>query len=190
MTPSAKPKLDTSYLSTKFIEWGLQYFVAGRFAIMNLLPPVNCILMHHAIEMIMKAALVSTVPPEELKAKYKHNLNRLWKATKAKFPAENLKQFDDVVSKLHRFERLRYPDKLISEGATMQIAIERNYGFGKVSPAPNQATSYKLALENIDQLFKVLFLLADGNPPAYFNCLKDSAIAVVNERNLHPMYKR
>src|SRR5262245_36496072 len=97
-----------------FYTMGLQYYSAGRFGALHRLLPVAGNLLHHALEMVLKGKLVHHHSLSELKdrKKFSHHLDKCWAAFKAFFPTENLTQFDDVVTKLHEFEELRYPDDI------------------------------------------------------------------------------
>ena len=66
-------------------------------------------LLHHAVEMYLKGGLSKTKTLGELK-KFSHNLPGAWAKFKAQFKDPALVQFDGVVTALHTFEELRYPD--------------------------------------------------------------------------------
>ena len=57
---------------------GLDYYIAGRAAAMAGLAPVAGNLLHHAVEMLVKADLSKTIPLVELKARrFGHGLPAL-----------------------------------------------------------------------------------------------------------------
>jgi hypothetical protein len=73
--------------------------------------PVAGNLAHHAIEMLLKANLAGRgISMEELKGRYQHYLKRLWKKFKELHPGTDLSEFNGVISTIHRWERIRYPD--------------------------------------------------------------------------------
>ena len=144
--------------------------------------------MHHAVEMILKGILAQKLSRDEL-LKLGHNLIRLWGAAKAIDNYQELTQFDDAIAKLHRFERIRYPDKLITEGATMQTGLRKGDEIIVSQPKSNPNTSYEMALEDIDHLVKVLFKLLGHNPLFYLNSFKQSARSILAEQNIHPFWQ-
>jgi hypothetical protein len=79
--------------------------------------------------------------------------------------------FDEVVSTLHEFEEVRYPDPVLDGGMVCTINITKA---AKASVPAGAATSpfpmppaYDLCLQEIDELVAALFLAADRNPDAY-----------------------
>src|SRR5262245_19546497 len=111
-----------------FLNLGMQYYVSGRLAGRAGQVPVHGNLLHHAVEMFLKAALVGTATPKEMKD-WRHHLPTLWKKFRAKYKDEAQDQFDATISALHNFEAIRYPDKLVTEGM-----------FGAITWAPRPAT--------------------------------------------------
>jgi hypothetical protein len=89
-----------------------QYYVAGRLAARAGLLPVYGNLLHHAVEMFLKTALVGVVTLKEIKDKFSHNLQKLWTAFKEKEGHPSLDRFDATIQALHEFEELRYPDTI------------------------------------------------------------------------------
>jgi hypothetical protein len=108
-----------------FFSGGTQYYIAGRYAALAGLAPVAGNLMHHAIEHFMKGGLVETKSLKELaKRALGHNLPEIWKAFKAQANGRNLSRFDDIISKLHDFEYIRYPDAM-ARGALCTFNITK-----------------------------------------------------------------
>src|SRR5882757_8871087 len=68
-----------------FFSSASQYYVAGRFAVHAGLNPVAANLMHHAVEMYLKGALLKSKAKtlKELKDKFGHSLPKCWDAFKA-----------------------------------------------------------------------------------------------------------
>lgn len=110
-----------------FLDLGTQYYAAARESARVGLTPVYGNLFHHALEMYLKAALVSLVPIDELKNKYKHNLRRLWDRLKVDKP--DLGEFDGVIADIDPFEDIRYPDRIVESGFICSINWEREPGF-------------------------------------------------------------
>jgi HEPN domain-containing protein len=95
-----------------------QYYVTARFAYFAGLIPVCGNLFHHAIEMYLKAALSSSVSVEKLK-KDSHCLKKLWDRFKKEMADLSLTQFDCAIRRLNKFEKIRYPDNLVSKPSTI-----------------------------------------------------------------------
>jgi hypothetical protein len=155
-----------------FFQNGCQYYVAGRHAVFAALNPVAGNLMHHAIEHFLEGGLSKTTPLADLK-KFSHNLPRIWKAFKAQVNDPALAHFDDVITELHNFEEIRYPDEVLKNGMQGLINIT------KAGAATTIVTSstlpippmYALCLQEIDELVGVLFAAASRNPKAYFDAM-------------------
>ena len=106
----------------QFFALGLDYYIAGRFATFAGLFPIAGNLLHHAIEMFLKGALVRIVglgPRRDAG----HDLNELWGMFKPHMPCAEAASFDQPIAEMHRFERLRYPDTAIREGMEATLAI-------------------------------------------------------------------
>src|SRR5690242_6221306 len=96
----------------EFMKLGFQYYVAARSAVMAQLLPVCGNLYHHSLEMFLKAGLSRHITLDDLKnpGKFGHDLLKLWSAFKAQFAAAGeLDEFDVTVTKLNKFEEIRYP---------------------------------------------------------------------------------
>jgi hypothetical protein len=100
---------------------GIQYYVAGRAAARCHLIPVTGILMHHAVEMILKSDLSRTRALEEIKQEFGHDLVRAWTAFKRDHPGVALDDLDDLISGLDLFDEIRYPDEYLKHGASMSL---------------------------------------------------------------------
>jgi hypothetical protein len=96
----------------RLCDWATQYYIAGRLAARSRLAPIHGNLLHHAVEMYLKAALVGVVTPKEMRDEYGHDLEKLWARFKMKVADPALDRFDATIHALHEFEDLRYPDKI------------------------------------------------------------------------------
>jgi hypothetical protein len=84
----------------RFLDLAFGYYMTGRFAAINgLFVAPN--LMHHAVELLIKYTLVKDVPESqrsdktaELRQKYGHRLNRLWKRYKKHVAPTDMSRFD------------------------------------------------------------------------------------------------
>jgi len=106
-----------------FFSTAMHYYIAGRFAAFAAMAPVVGNLLHHAIEMYLKGGLSKTKTLDELK-KFGHELPEVWNEFKAHFRDPALPQFDGVVSALHAFEELRYPDSVLAKGMACTVTIK------------------------------------------------------------------
>jgi hypothetical protein len=142
----------------RFLGLGVQYYVAARSAALAGLLPVCGNLFHHAIEALLKARLSQKHPLPQLKQKFGHELPRLWDAFKAEFPGAGLENFDSAIADVEHFERLRYPDRVIVEGAAM---IVRAF---ITPPESNSVPRYQLNLPVMDELVAKIFEVSSRNP--------------------------
>jgi hypothetical protein len=165
-----------------FFSTATQYYVGGRFAAFAGLLPVVGNLLHHAIEMYLKGGLSKTKTLAELKD-FGHNLPGVWSEFKAAFVDPTLAQFDRVVSALHAFEELRYPDSVLAKGMECTVSIKRPSSGGTASGPAGSAPQYHLCLEEIDQLVAKIFGVASLNPKFFTARLNKYARQYLNEEN-------
>ena len=81
----------------QFAQLAVQYYVAGRYAAIAQLIPVLGNLLHHAIEMSLKAALADHMTLQQLR-NLSHDLTKVWAQFKSQYPAAPAARFDDVVA--------------------------------------------------------------------------------------------
>ena len=118
------PEIPADRYRVQAFDLGLQYLVAGRFGAASSLMPVSANLLHHAVEMFLKGCLVGRVGLENLpRGRDGHDLNILWEEFRRLFDDPSLDRFARVVDDLHRFERIRYPERLITDGALLGIGF-------------------------------------------------------------------
>jgi hypothetical protein len=157
---------DLPWLSQNFYRIGVQYYVAGRFSILNGMTPVAGNLFHHAVEMLLKGKLVYLHPLSQLK-NWSHNLRKCWRAFKAVFPADDLTRFDKFIVALDQFEELRYPERLVEYGASI------HFGWAPTSrlaaPSTSSVPHYPLSVPDLDELMGRLFDLCRINPQDYLD---------------------
>lgn len=157
------------------IRYGLQYYVAGRFATANRFTPVCANLLHHAVELLLKACLSRVDPRETIerygRSAYGHNILLLWEEFKKRQTATIPVEFDAIVAALHDFEDIRYPEKLIRNGATIIInpIVDEPIRANGRGPEP----SYDLTLPPIDRLMGFLFKASNANPEAFLHEITD-----------------
>jgi hypothetical protein len=169
----------------EFFQIGMQYYVAGRFAAFAQLNPVTANLLHHAIEMFMKGCLSKSLDLNELK-QLGHNLPNIWKRLKVKANNPALDCFDKVIEELHHFEELRYPDKILTTGMSVLINI-RNSPCPSAKSSPNRTEpSYKMCVQEIDELATTLFLVGSVNP-AFVPLTARSRQSLLEENDYMPL---
>lgn len=163
------------------ITLAMQYYVAGRCAAECQLFPVAGNLLHHAVEMILKALLV---PGSGLSSvtKFGHRLEKSWDAAVLRLPGLDSPDRRRAVEALDRFEQLRYPDGLMKTGAAMR------FGWERTTPMPEMNVPvYDLAMEDVDELFAAVFRGTGKNVEFFQLPLNEKARAALRYRNLFPL---
>ncbi|HWO40873.1 MAG TPA: hypothetical protein VNO43_03620 [Candidatus Eisenbacteria bacterium] len=166
---------------------GLQYPVAGRFAAPSQCMPVSANLLHHAIEIFLKGCLVKRVGFSGIpRGKNGHDLNALWCKFREYFQNESLERFGSVVAKLHDFEKIRYPENLISGGGLLGIGFPS--GARHMQLEGPKVPEYQIAVEDVDALVHALFRAGNVNPK-FYGWLFDQkhAQTYFNYRNASPL---
>ncbi len=158
------------------IRYGLQYYVAGRFATANRFTPVCANLLHHAVELLLKACLsyddsYETINKYHFKKVYGHDILLLWGAFKKRQPTPVPTEFDAIVAALHDFEEIRYPEELIRNGAIIRINLFVEEPTRVNGQAPER--SFSLTLPPIDRLVGLLFKASNANPEAFLYEITD-----------------
>ena len=165
-----------------FFSNATHYYVSGRFAAFAGLAPVGGNLLHHAVEMYLKGGLSKTKTPGELK-KLSHNLPSIWTKFKVQFKNPALAQFDGVVTALHTFEELRYPDSVVAKGMSCTIGIKRPSPTVGASGTGGSLPQYDLCLEEIDKLVATIFTVASVDPKFFMGGLHQAAKQWLKEEN-------
>jgi len=154
---------DESYRSSYWmhaLEYGLNYYVCGRFAVAARMMPVSASLFHHAVELLLKACLALDDLVEEI-AKYDetygHSLPLLWEEFRKRNPGSE--EHDPTIEDLHKFELVRYPENLISEGGMFSIGF-----FENLEQEPNSYRRFTLSTLQIDPLVALLMKASSYNP--------------------------
>lgn len=167
-----------------FFALGLDYYIAGRFATFAGLFPMAGNLLHHAMEMFLKGALVRVVGLEPLRDAG-HDLDRLWGMFKTHMPCAEAASFDQPIAEMHRFEHLRYPDTAIREGMEATLAIFRSDRIETSGTV--KMPRYSLVLEDFDALAKLMFERAGVNPQFHLQRLQLDAKDFLARHNLHQL---
>jgi hypothetical protein len=167
------PVLMSDAMVRIFFSSASQYYVAGRFAVFAGLNPVAANLMHHAIEMYLKGALLKrkTKTLWELKYRLGHSLPQCWDAFKAQASNPGLNKFDAVVAEIHKYEDLRYPDGYPPVMNSMFDVVRWTPPDLPVA----QVLDYKLCLPDVDELIAAVIAAASLNPEVNLRFMKAEA---------------
>lgn len=111
--------------------------------------PKSIVRLHVASCGLPPANTSASVKIKQLKM-FSHNLPDLWAAFKAEFQNPALSDFDSLVTDLHEFDELRYPDSTLANGMEVMIGMTRVAGSGLHTPRPEPL--YELYLDEIDPL--------------------------------------
>ena len=155
----------------QFFKTALEYYVAGRAALICRATLVPGNLFHHAVEMLVKGQLVedgSPDGPSKIPRNSATNSRRSGRRSKADFPPMGLSEFNQMIDELERFESIRYPDEILKHGA--QIGL----GWGRGRPIVSSSGTepkYQIGMGDVDAFFGRLFPLCRMNPKAYFGLL-------------------
>jgi len=166
-----------------FAQLSVQYFVAGRTAAINQLIPVLGNLLHHAVEMALKAALAPMLSLQDLR-NLSHHLPKIWGRLKLLCPQLDCSKFDSVIAGLHRFEELRYPDSVLAQGALMELILLREH-LGTTRRSPSPVPRYTLVLEGVDELFEFVFDVSGINPKFLTGAMSQPAKEYLFRENRH-----
>jgi hypothetical protein len=161
----------------QFAQLAFQYYVAGRTAYFQKLMPVCGNLLHHAVEMSLKAALTDTLTMPELK-ELRHKLRRIWAVFTQLHPDANTPEFKQTVAQLDSFEKLRYPNFILKNGAMLQWYLFREHIIPNQSGKPcvkPTVPEFPLVLEDIDGLLALVLEKASINPRAYTSLMSEQA---------------
>jgi hypothetical protein len=166
-----------------YFDLGFQYYVAGRCGVATWLNPVAANLLHHAVEMFLKGALSAHTTEDERKA-MRHDLRRIWKAFKGHYnPAANFNHFDAVIHALHKYEEIRYPEKIIRDG------MGSYFQFGKPTPIKISGKAanvpkYQLFVADIDALVKASCDMGSINAKAFTNKYQEPGKTYLRHENV------
>jgi len=177
-------KLLKGDLSSHYFSIATHYYVAARFSAYAKLIPVAGNLFHHAVEMYLKGVLCRQLTTIELKRNLGHDLPLIWNAFKEYVADSTLDRFDETISTLHDFENLRYPDQedgMVTKGMLCHLEFESDVA-DEISKQ-TQTTEYKIVVDHIDILVKIIFDKAEINPQFFTKSLQKDAMAYLKVWN-------
>ena len=135
-----------------YLPLAVQHYVGGRILALQMHMPVAGNILHHAVELFLKAQIAEYTPTKELanSKKYGHHLDLLWHEYTRRVPACPEYHFE-TISELDRFEEIRYPRAEREQLAT-------SYALYKGSDGSRQTAegAYSFTLECIDELVSFL----------------------------------
>jgi len=164
--------------SQKLLENALQYYVAGRFSFFAQLHPTTGHQFHHAIEFALKGGLVHL--DEHIGSH--HNIELFWRRFTAALDNPDLDKLGHTIRELHRFESIRYPDRILAHGMTSLMGFKREAGMG-IETVGKEPPQYDLYLEEIDQVFGAIFLATKLNPDFFTSMLSREAKTYLTREN-------
>jgi hypothetical protein len=144
--------------------------------------PVAGNLLHHAVEMMLKGVLSVHYTPDQLRH-HLHRLPELWGSFKERHDTGQLSEYDQLITALHAFENIRYPDKIIRNGATMSV------GFGGTARANAggalgaREPAYAVDVCEIDRLIATIFRTTSFNPAFFTGKLTADARGILGKGN-------
>ncbi len=159
-------------ISDAFFVLGAGYFTVARYSASAFLMPICGNLYHHAIEMFLKGFLANSISSSELKSTFGHHLLILWEALKSADNDPGFGKFDRVITTLNRFENIRYPDSIVDDGMMVGITL-RGVGPSLIDKFQDGKPTYKLNVEELDELVLKIFEKASVPPTDYFGSLDD-----------------
>ncbi len=157
---AAAAKLDRDRYRSELGARGAAYYAVGRFSIRHGLLPVCGNLLHQAVELFLKAVLVKRgTPLLDLPDIFGHDLTRLWTTVAA--GDSTLAGHEATIASLDPLIELRYPDSVLSVGATIAVG-PRDLGSLRPSfpPGAQVPPHYEIDLEMVDALVALLIKLA------------------------------
>jgi hypothetical protein len=157
------------------VEYGIHYYIAGRYSMFARLTPAAANQLHHAVELLLKACLALSDSWQQILKyghSYGHDLEELWIEFKTRNPDPALAAHDDVIKELNKFEDIRYPEQLIAGGAMVSMGVHEVLPEHRTRPADlpegllttPENRRFFLELPRVDRLVHALFNACHYNP--------------------------
>ena len=142
---------DKDRLQIEYFRTAIHYYIAARYTMIVRLLPIPGNLVHHAIEFLLKGALIKQLD-EAARRDFHHNLTKLWKQYKDQRTNPALAKFDQTISDIHKFERIRYPEEMLRLGMRVEIGPVRNTFPHPQGTKPPKGVRYQVAFDEVDEL--------------------------------------
>jgi len=165
-----------------FFDLGTQYYVVARFSAFAALTPACGNHFHHAIEMYLKGYLSSKLRMTELKD-LGHRLGKIWNRFKVDISDVQLNPFDQVISELDKFESIRYPERILSNGMMALISSKRQPHARGSLKSRRPEPVYEVVVEEIDHLVQMIFERASVDFKFFTNSLNPQAKAYLSKES-------
>jgi hypothetical protein len=177
-------KEDKDRLLGEYFRTALHYYILGRYATIAQLLPISGNLVHHAIEFFLKGSLIDKLD-QAARQEFRHNLPKLWLRYKRERNNPTLNKFDQTISDINKFERIRYPEEIFRLGMLAEIGFVRNTFPQPLGTKRPPGARYQMALDEVDALVQLIFQIEDINPS--FFMLGDDAKRYLNYQNKFPL---
>jgi hypothetical protein len=169
-----------------FVQSACDYYVAARFAMHAQALPLVGILFHHAIERFLKAELLKKRDLSEVEV-MRHNLPKLWRAFKADLPAAKLERHDRTISRIHKFEQIRYLTGISKYGTAISAQWSGPPGEVKARGRRPTPKHYVIVVDEIDRLVADVFKVC-GRPPANLFGPNPHALEALTRNNAYAKF--
>jgi HEPN domain-containing protein len=182
------PLEDKSRLRIMYFDAALHYHITARYATTAWFAPASGNFAHHALEFYLKGALIEKLD-EAARRKLRHDLKKLWRLYKRERKNPALNDFDQTIQDINKFERIRYPEEIIRLGMLAEIGFVRNTPQPRPKPPAKTPPGerYQLALDEVDELVKLIFQVEGLLPAFYINRLNEHAKRYLEHNNKFPM---
>jgi hypothetical protein len=176
-TQAEKDKLNARSYWMYAVEYGVHYYLAGRYSMCARFTLTAGNQMHHAVELLLKACLAMGDRWQEIlryghPKSYGHDLEKLWAAFKERNPDPALLAHDALIKGLNKFEDIRYPENLIQGGAMLSVGLYEVPAEHRTRPVDDpraplitpEDRRFYLELPPVDRLVYALFKASCRNP--------------------------
>lgn len=163
------------------INHAAENYAAGRAAARCGLGRSTGSLLHHAIELLLKACLFHRFTRDELKNTFGHRLRRLWNEYKSGDP--QLDRFDAVIAEVDACWFLRYPDAIVDRGTVTFFLswAERRADRMASHPAIVGTQRFEIVMHDVDLLVLTLLDHLGADPRLLRPLAPDGLDAVLYE---------
>jgi len=188
------------FLRQQYLRYCIGYYIAARFSVFSGLWIMGN-LFHHAVEMLLKGFLCIDLEEKAMKnfSKSGHSLLDAWKLFKGVIGDKNADQFDDIITSLDEFEDIRYPDRVIKQGAIIVIDPLSIDG-KKFQSSPNanhynilngrREKIYRFNLSSIYSLIEFIFIKTAIDPNSFINLYGNDEMKYLKKYNKSKIWNK